>query len=71
MKPAHQKTYTVADIAKIHKKTTGRIRQIALEYEIGTCYGNRIRLFSKPDADKIAAIISESGRNCKNSEFSC
>jgi hypothetical protein len=63
-----QNLITVSDVAEMTGKTSGRIRQIAIEHEIGTCYHNRLRLFTKAEAAKIAKIIAGNGRSRKNSE---
>jgi hypothetical protein len=60
-------TFTVNDAADRFARTTGRIRQICIEHEIGNLIENRIRLLSAADVRKIGRIIETEGYR-KNSE---
>ena len=52
---------TVNDAAERFGRTTARIRQICIEYEIGELIEGRIRLLSAADVRKIGRIIEETG----------
>lgn len=60
-------TFTVNDAADKFNRSTGRIRQICIEREIGELIENRIRLLSPADMRRIGRIIAEEGYK-KNSE---
>ena len=55
--------FTVNQAAEKFGRTTGRIRQICLKHNLGTCHRKRIRLLTATDMGKIQAIISEFGWN--------
>ncbi len=59
---------TVTQAAARCGKTTGRIRQICREHEIGTLIAGRLRLLSNADLKRLEKIISITGRNFSNSE---
>ncbi len=59
---------TVTQAAECTGKTSGRIRQICREHEIGMLIAGRLRLLSKADLKRIEKIISKNGKNFANSE---
>lgn len=58
----YEETYTVSDAADRFDRTTARIRQICIEYEIGTLIEGRIRILTPADVRKIGEILAECGR---------
>jgi hypothetical protein len=59
---------TVTQVAKKVGRSTGRIRQICLEHDIGVLIGGRVRVFTPKEAKEIEKIISNDRR--KNSDNS-
>lgn len=55
--------FTVASVAKRLGKTTGRIRQICREHDIGTLIGDRFRILEKRDVSRIEKILKKNGRS--------
>ena len=47
-----ERLYTVQEAAdKLGLKSTGRVRQIALDLGVGRLYGKRLRLFTEADIE--------------------
>lgn len=54
--------YTVNDAADRFGRSTARIRQICIQHEIGETIGNRLRILTEAELERIGKIISENGR---------